>query len=87
MKSVKNYVSVFVPIAIFAFIIFMGIISCIKENSDAVKLAQMVQEQCGSDIVFSYDRFGALRERECYKVICYVHLEHVSYERIKCFNR
>lgn len=45
-----------------------------------------IQSVCEKDVVFSYDRIGALRSSDCWKVVCFHTAENVSKEYVKCFE-
>lgn len=54
------------------------------KNKDHQDFDRMIQAPCGQDVVYSYERFGALSSRDCYKVVCFQLKESASYTRFKC---
>lgn len=69
-----------------------GIIGCVwalavlgcKCTSERTIIEEHSRSECGRDVVYSVDRFGAYNTPLCFKVQCWSLQERTMYERIGC---
>lgn len=60
--------------------VVFGVRDCRVREQAQEQLYKELHQVCGSDVVYSYDRFGAL-DTNCYKVVCFQTSENRGYER------